>query len=132
MSHGTLTTMRHLGLCTVLLATCSAAHAAMPDGRWSGVIRSGEDAARAVATRRGEMIQVRFGEPHNCHLPAELLDEDGGAAQFRFNPSPNGGRFCAGLYPGAVRVKAVESGMQLSFERSGRTWSGLLAPSTAP
>jgi hypothetical protein len=131
MSHGTLTKIRHLGLCAILLAACGAADARIPDGQWSGVVRAGDDATRVVATRRGEKLQLRFREPHNCQLPAELLEEMDGEAHFRFNPSSNGGGFCAGLYPGAVLIHAVDSGLQLEFERSGRAWSGDLAPSPA-
>ncbi|WP_440326481.1 hypothetical protein [Luteibacter sp.] len=132
MSHGTLTKIRGLGLCTILFAACGVADARIPDGQWSGVLRAGDDATRVVAMRRGEKLQLRFREPHNCQLPAELLDEKDGEAQFRFNPPPNGGGFCAGLYPGDVLIREGESSLRLAFERSGRAWSGDLSPSPAP
>jgi hypothetical protein len=132
VSHGTLTKIRNLGLCTILFAGMGAADASTPDIRWSGVLKADKDMTRVMAMRRGEMLRLRFGEPYNCEVPAELLDENADEALYRFNPPPNGGGFCAGLYPGGALIRAGESALHLSFERSGRVWSGDLAPSPAP
>jgi len=132
MSHGTLTKVRNLGLCTILLAGGGFANASTLDGAWRGVVEAGEVRTRVVAARRGEMLRLRFGEPYNCEIPAELLDEKADGAHYRFNPPANGGGFCAGLYPGSVLIQAREPGVRMTFERSGRAWSGDLAPSVTP
>jgi len=132
MSHGTLTKMRGFGLCTILLAGIGAADASTPGVRWSGVLKAENGSTRVMAMRGGELLRLRFGEPYNCEIPAELLDENPDGAQYRFNPPPNGGGFCAGLYPGSVLIQARESGVHMTFDRAGRVWSGDLSTSPAP
>ncbi|MGA7438508.1 MAG: hypothetical protein WBW32_10340 [Luteibacter sp.] len=132
MSHGTSTTMRKMCAALVLLGSLGAAHAAVPEGRWKGVMEAGGDATRVTATHRAEMLLLSFGEPGNCRLPAELLKEVDGWAQFRFNPSANGGKFCAALYPGGVEVMLAGAALHVSFVRAGRTWSGVLEPVALP
>ena len=127
MSHGRLTAARITSLLAVLTAGVGTAAAAAAVGQWSGIMKAEGDLVRAVATRGKTMIQMSFGEPYNCRIPAELLDEDASTARYRFNPSSNGGGFCAGLYPGTAHVVMADDGLHVTFRHADRTWSGVLA-----
>jgi hypothetical protein len=122
------TTMRNVFAALVLLGSFGAAQAAMPEGRWQGLMEADDDATRVTVTHRAEMLTLSFGEPGNCRLPAELLKQGAGLATFRFNPPANGGKFCGGLYPGSVQIALEGAALRVSFARAGRAWSGVLAP----
>lgn len=132
MSHGMLTKRRTLVLLCALVVSTGAVQAAVPDGQWKGVVRSESRAIRVQLIRKGDMLQLQFGEPGRCSIPAELLDEDTEASDFRFGPSPNGGAFCAGMYPGGVRIANQDADVDVSFSRAGRDWFGTLTPAPAP
>lgn len=116
MSHGMLAVM--------LLASL--------DGQWTGAIVSGDAMARASVTRRGDTLRMAIGEPHKCQVPAEILVESEEEARLSFNPSPNGGAFCQGLYPGEMRMAKTDGGVRITFVRAGRTWVGVLSGAPAP
>jgi hypothetical protein len=132
MSQGKCWIRRRAGVLCMLLASMSSAHAAVAEGQWSGVLKGGDRALRVVATRDGERLTLRFGEPGNCVIPAAVLDEDAASAVFRFNLSTNGGAFCAALYPGEVRARSDGGTLHLAFTRKGLDWAGSLAPLDAP
>ena len=119
-------------LCGDVLRGMASAPAGAASAQWKGVLNAGGSVLRVTAARDGEMLRLRFGEPQNCAIPAELLDEGGSSATFRFNLSANGGAFCTGLYPGEVRTSVEDGRLRLSFERKGRGWEGVLAPIAGP
>lgn len=132
MSQGMCLIRRPAGVLCLLLASMTSAHAAVPEGQWSGVLKGGDRALRVVATRDGESLTLRFGEPGNCTVPAEVLDEDAVSAVFRFNLSTNGGAFCVSLYPGEVRARSEAGTLHLAFTNKGLDWAGALVPLDSP
>lgn len=128
MSHGMCKTRRNASLLCLLLAATGSAWATAPAGHWKGIMKAGDSVVRTTATGSGEIMQMRFGEPHNCAIPAELLDAEGTTASYRFDPSSNGGAFCDTLYPGSMQVTEADGRLRVMFTRAGRTWSGDLSP----
>ncbi|UPG90731.1 hypothetical protein L2Y96_02865 [Luteibacter aegosomaticola] len=128
MSHGMLTKRRTSAVLCALMVAMGTAHAAVPDGQWKGVVRSEGDVIRVQLIRKGEKAHLQFSEPGSCSIPAELLDEHAEVSDFRFGPSPNGGAFCVGMYPGDIRIESKDVDVDVSFERAGRAWSGTLKP----
>lgn len=132
MSQGKCWIRRRVGVLCMLLATMGSAHAAVAEGEWSGVVKDGDRTLRVIAMRDGARLTLRFGEPGNCVIPAELLDEDMASAVFRFDLSTNGGAFCMALYPGEVRTRSEGETLHLSFTRKGIDWTGALPPLDSP
>jgi hypothetical protein len=132
MSHGKCSALGRIGLLGMFVASMATAPAYATSAHWKGVINAGDSVLRVTAMRDGEMLRLRFGEPQNCAIPAELLNEEAAFAVFRFNLSANGGAFCTGLYPGDVRASIEDGRLRLSFGRKGRDWEGMLVPTTGP
>ncbi|KJV36086.1 hypothetical protein VI08_06295 [Luteibacter yeojuensis] len=102
------------------------------EGQWTGTLASGDALVRTSITRRGDALRMAIGEPHKCHIPAEVLVEDGNETRLTFNPPPNGGPFCQGLYPGEMRMARAGGGVRVTFVRAGRTWEGVLSATPGP
>jgi hypothetical protein len=132
MSHGKCNALRRIGWLGVFVASMVVGPAGATGSQWKGVVKAGDSVLRVTAMRDGEMLRLRFGEPQNCAVPAELLNEEAAFAIFRFNLSANGGAFCTGLYPGDVRTSIEDGRLRLSFGRKGRDWEGVLVPTTGP
>ncbi|QDE38154.1 hypothetical protein FIV34_02530 [Luteibacter pinisoli] len=126
MSQGKLT-LTFAALASLLALAMADAHAAVPAGEtWRGVVSGGSAMVRASLERIGDRVALRFGEPRNCRIDAELLQEDAAGARFRFQPVANGGHFCDQLYPGELRVAITASGASVAFTHHGHAWSGEL------
>jgi hypothetical protein len=132
MSQGKLTSA--FAACASLLALATAdVRAAVPAGEaWQGVVSGGSAVVRVSLERIGDRVALRFGEPRNCRIDAELLQEAAGHARFRFHPPANGGHFCDQLYPGDLRVATTPSGISVAFTHGRQAWSGELAVTGKP
>ncbi|QWT19093.1 hypothetical protein KPL74_15230 [Bacillus sp. NP157] len=134
MSHGKLTSLTATALFVVATMALPVSRAAgvAGVGEWRGVVRSDTGLVRATLVRKGDRLDIHFGEPHNCRIPAQLLGEENEAARFRFGPSSNGGRYCDSLYPGELRLSDEGDGVRLVFARAAHPWTGILTVIAEP
>lgn len=132
MSQGKLTSTAAAFALLLALATTDVRAAGAAGETWQGVVSGGSAVVRASLERIGDRVALRFGEPRNCRIDAELLQEVAGNARFRFHPAANGGHFCDQLYPGDLRVAVTASGVSVAFTHAGQAWSGRLAVAGKP
>jgi hypothetical protein len=114
----------------------STARDAPPDeGAWRGVVATSvQNTVRVDLTIGGGKASMHFGEPANCRIVANHLQDADGASYYRFTPPRNGGGFCARLYPGDLTIDGpAPDSIAVVFQRSESRWAGILkrvAPTT--
>lgn len=122
-------------LITLLLAVPAAfaQQAAPTSGAWRGTLSSSAKEKVAVeAAFDTRSVSLRFDEPYNCRIAANVLDTEAGSTRYRFKPSQNGGDFCDRLYPGDVVVTAASATVKVSIEiKKATAWSGELSGSAS-